>query len=99
MALTESRAFGEVPSYVNTGSGSVDFSTVTGGGYCTIQILSDTIFSNIVFAFPSALAGNGSLNGVTIPAGNWLYGVKTFTVASGNSIAYLSQDPAVANPQ
>lgn len=60
-------------------------------GYATVDCMTDTVFSALTFAHEQA--GSVSLAGVTIPAGKVLYGVRSFTVTSGNGVAYLSINP------
>jgi hypothetical protein len=74
-------------------SGSKGFTAFTGttartGNWYAIQILSDTVFSTLT----TSIANDGdTLAGVTIPAGNVIYGPFTaITLTSGKAIAYKS---------
>lgn len=84
------RFFGESPQLTFNGATAL-VSLSNGGGYATIDILEDTIFSSLVFAHP--IAGSASLVGKTFPAGKVIYGVRSFQVTSGAGVAYLSVAP------
>lgn len=83
------RVLGQTPHFPYNAASSVDLGAKK--GYATVDVMTNSVFSVLDFAHP--MAGAGSLAGVTIPAGKVLYGVRKFTVTSGDGIAYLSINP------
>jgi hypothetical protein len=85
------RFFGETP--VHTFNAATGLITVGGKGTATIVCITDVVLSTLTFR--SLIAGSNSLNGTTFVAGSIIYGVATYTVASGTGIAYHSmpKDP------
>lgn len=86
-------------------SDELDAPTVTGISgmtFCTLQVINDTVFSGITFAYaqedPSGTTvsqadttGNPSITGFVVPAGTLINGViKSFTIESGVVFAYIS---------
>jgi hypothetical protein len=64
---------------------SVGTQGTAGAGYWAIQMLSDTTFSAISGRF------DGTLTGVTIPAGNIIYGeFNSYTAGTGTVIGYIA---------
>lgn len=83
------RVLGQTPHFPFNAASSCDLTAKK--GYMTVDCMTATVFSVLDFAHPQA--GAGSLVGVTIPAGKVLYGIRKFTVTSGDGIAYLSINP------
>ena len=83
------RVLGQAPQLPFNAGGTCDLTAKR--GYITIDCMTDCVFSVLDFAHP--MTGSGTLAGVTIPAGKVLYGVRKFTVTSGDGIAYLSIFP------
>jgi hypothetical protein len=77
-ALDKFQAQGGFTATTSTG-------TAVTGGYWAIQMLADTTFSSLLGNY------DGTLTGVTIPAGMTIYGpFNGYTVGTGKVIAYKS---------
>lgn len=59
------------------------------GPFCAIYVLAQAVLTTLTAATGATITG--TITGVTLPAGMWLYGkFTTFTLASGSVIAYNS---------